>query len=128
MHLAKGGGAQMCAKYISLCSNDGVILRARGKGVEKVPKTACILNQCPPKLKWYVKNMVCELNNYLLEACRFANFLPRLLNIFRAWMIVQKTGLCDILFRTPITYVPQSRLRVYKGWSLAVSASLDELS
>ena len=36
----------MREQYISLCSNNDVILRARG-GVKKVRKTACILNQCP---------------------------------------------------------------------------------
>ena len=49
IHAAKRGEgvAQMRAQYISLCSNNDVILRARGRGVKKVPKTACILNQCP---------------------------------------------------------------------------------
>ena len=46
MHPAegKGGGAKMGAQYKSLCSSNDVILRARG--VKKVPKPACILNQC----------------------------------------------------------------------------------
>ena len=36
MHTAKReGGAQMRAQYISLCSNNDVILRARGEGGSK---------------------------------------------------------------------------------------------
>ena len=38
------GVAQMCALYISLCSNNDVILRARG--IKNASKPACILNQC----------------------------------------------------------------------------------
>ena len=41
MHAAKGGGgvAQMRAQYISLCSNNDVILRARGEWGSKRSKT-----------------------------------------------------------------------------------------
>ena len=34
----EGGGAQMRAQYISLCSNNDVILRARGEGGHKCLK------------------------------------------------------------------------------------------
>ena len=50
----------MCAQYISLRSNNGVILRARG--IKNASKPACLLNQCSHKLfNEFCKPTICVL-------------------------------------------------------------------